>query len=158
MRLHHIWKGAWVAMLLSPPLGFSFTVATTFGAPAENARLRFLSPIFGDYMVIQRVKPNPIRGWAKPGDLVRVKIAGKSAHPAGATANTQPRHPGIKPQKFPAASESSIGDHPVTVRFEVRAVCTLRLKRQDSAGTYFFSAFLLKAGFERFSFLGFPGK
>jgi sialate O-acetylesterase len=46
---------------------------------AEPAPLPFLSPIFGDNMVLQRGKPNPIWGWAKPGDAVHVEIAGQKA-------------------------------------------------------------------------------
>ncbi|HZT23441.1 MAG TPA: sialate O-acetylesterase [Verrucomicrobiae bacterium] len=46
-------------------------------APAEN--LPFLSPMFGDDMVLQRDKPNPIWGWSKPGDTIQVTIAGHTA-------------------------------------------------------------------------------
>src|SRR5262245_10161352 len=38
-----------------------------------------LSPIFGDHMVLQRGKPNPFWGWAKPGQEVHVEIAGHAA-------------------------------------------------------------------------------
>jgi sialate O-acetylesterase len=34
----------------------------------------FVSPIFGDNMVLQRGKPDPIWGWTKPGETVTVKI------------------------------------------------------------------------------------
>ena len=44
---------------------------------AEEAPLPFVSPIFGDNMVLQRDKPNPIWGWAKPGTVVRVELAGR---------------------------------------------------------------------------------
>lgn len=52
---------------------------------AQNARegavkpLPFVSPIFGDNMVMQRGKANIIWGWSDPGDKVRVEIAGKRA-------------------------------------------------------------------------------
>ncbi len=39
----------------------------------------FLSPIFGDNMVLQRGKPNTLWGWAQPGQRVRISIADKSA-------------------------------------------------------------------------------
>lgn len=39
----------------------------------------FLSPIFGDHMVLQRGKPNTFWGWDAPGSTVRVTIAGHSA-------------------------------------------------------------------------------
>ena len=38
----------------------------------------FVSPMFGDHMVLQRGKPNTIWGWAKPGEEVRVTIAKKT--------------------------------------------------------------------------------
>jgi sialate O-acetylesterase len=41
--------------------------------------LPFVSPIFGDNMVLQRGKPNTIWGWSEPGDTVRVQIAGEAA-------------------------------------------------------------------------------
>ena len=49
--------------------------------PDRTARtsLPFVSPIFGDNMVLQRGKPNPIWGWSEPGDKVRVEIQGRSA-------------------------------------------------------------------------------
>ncbi len=45
--------------------------------PSNNAgfELSFVSPVFGDNMVLQRGKPNTIWGWAKPGEEVRVTIA-----------------------------------------------------------------------------------
>ena len=46
---------------------------------ADNNSLPFVSPIFGDNMVLQRGKPNSIWGWSKPGETVRVEIAGRSA-------------------------------------------------------------------------------
>jgi hypothetical protein len=51
-----------------------FTVLSA-ATGADNVPLPFVSPVFGDNMVLQRGKPNPIWGWAKPGDEVRVKIA-----------------------------------------------------------------------------------
>ena len=47
-------------------------------APAENHR-PFLSPIFGDHMVVQRGKPNTFWGWTEPGKTVRVTIGEKTA-------------------------------------------------------------------------------
>jgi len=43
------------------------------------APLPFVSPIFGDSMVMQRGKPNTMWGWSEPGDSVRVEMGGKSA-------------------------------------------------------------------------------
>lgn len=39
----------------------------------------FISPMFGDNMVLQRGKPNTIWGWAKPGQEIRVTLAGQTA-------------------------------------------------------------------------------
>jgi len=46
---------------------------------ADSARLPFVSPMFGDNMVLQRGKPNAIWGWARPGEVVRVELAGHMA-------------------------------------------------------------------------------
>ncbi len=48
-------------------------------AAAEKSPLPFVSPMFGDNMVLQRGKPNIVWGWSKPGDDVRVEIAGHTA-------------------------------------------------------------------------------
>jgi sialate O-acetylesterase len=46
-------------------------------APPVNGGFEtpFVSPLFGDHMVLQRGKLNPIWGWAKPGEEIRVTIA-----------------------------------------------------------------------------------
>src|ERR1700759_2452212 len=54
---------------------FLFTIT----ASAQSASLPFVSPIFGDHMVIQRGKPNTIWGWATPGQSVQVEIGGHAA-------------------------------------------------------------------------------
>lgn len=48
-------------------------------APQETEPLPFVSPMFGDNMVLQRGKPNPVWGWSEPGDVVRVEIGEHSA-------------------------------------------------------------------------------
>jgi sialate O-acetylesterase len=49
-------------------------------APAAQPKpLPFLSPVFGDNMVLQRGKPNTFWGWSEPGDKVAVEIAGATA-------------------------------------------------------------------------------
>lgn len=55
--------------------------ATTSLALAQPAReaLPFVSPMFGDHMVLQRDKTNTIWGWAKPGEEVRVQVASRTA-------------------------------------------------------------------------------
>src|ERR1035437_8103940 len=62
------------------------------GAPPQAAPLPFVSPIFGDNMVLQRGKPNAIWGWSQPGDSVRVAIGENSATAtAGADGKWQAR-------------------------------------------------------------------
>ena len=71
-RALHVFAGAWNALASSVVLGQ--------GTTKEPAKpLPFLSPIFGDNMVLQRGKVNTIWGWSEPGDKVRVQIAAKSA-------------------------------------------------------------------------------
>jgi len=49
-------------------------------SPAASAKpLPFVSPIFGDNMVLQRDKLDTIWGWSDPGDTVRVQIGEKTA-------------------------------------------------------------------------------
>ncbi len=49
-------------------------------APAPAAtELPFVSPIFGDDMVLQRNKTDNIWGWSEPGDKIRVEIGDQSA-------------------------------------------------------------------------------
>ena len=50
---------------------------------AEPEPRPFLSPVFGEHMVLQRGKPNRLWGWAKPGTAVRIEWAD---HHAVATA------------------------------------------------------------------------
>ena len=80
--------------------GLALMSASVFGAaPQDAALLPFVSPIFGDSMVLQRDKPNTIWGWSRPGDTVRVEIGENSANGiAGADgrwqAQIQPPAPG----------------------------------------------------------------
>jgi sialate O-acetylesterase len=62
--------------ILIVSLLFAAAPSTTL---ADNPSLPFVSPIFGDNMVLQRGKPNTIWGWAKSGQAVQVEIAGHSA-------------------------------------------------------------------------------
>ena len=63
-------------------LGILLTGASAFAqnapppfptVPAPNAPLPFVSPIFGDNMVLQRGKADTIWGWSKSGDTIRVQ-------------------------------------------------------------------------------------
>jgi len=62
-------------LLLSAPR--DALVQTAPETPAKP--LPFVSPIFGDNMVLQRGKVNTIWGWTNPGSHVRVEIGGKAA-------------------------------------------------------------------------------
>jgi sialate O-acetylesterase len=56
------------------------SAAFTQDAPQAAAKpLPFVSPIFGDNMVLQRGKANTIWGWSEPGDRVQVKIGEQTA-------------------------------------------------------------------------------
>ncbi len=77
--------GYWMVL---PNLGLIAIIAvsvlienTRASAATESiaAPLPFVSPMFGDNMVLQRGKANAIWGWAKPGETVRVEIAGQVA-------------------------------------------------------------------------------
>jgi sialate O-acetylesterase len=48
-------------------------------AQAAAKVLPFVSPVFGDNMVLQRGKLNTLWGWAEPGDKIQVQIGDKSA-------------------------------------------------------------------------------
>ncbi|TAK93802.1 MAG: hypothetical protein EPO07_17640, partial [Verrucomicrobia bacterium] len=60
------------------------TALTAAAAPA----LPFVSPMFGDNMILQRGKTNTIWGWTKSGEAVRVELAGQTAN---AVANAEGR-------------------------------------------------------------------
>ncbi len=45
----------------------------------RDSSLPFLSPVFGDHMVLQRGKPNTFWGWSKPGETVHIEIGDRSA-------------------------------------------------------------------------------
>jgi len=66
--------------LIRVVLCFSAGLAAALGQNVTaQAPLPFVSPIFGDSMVLQRGKPNTIWGWSQPGDAVRVEIGENSA-------------------------------------------------------------------------------
>src|SRR3569623_1686334 len=58
---------------------FSFVLIFTTWLAAAEPSLPFVSPMFGDHMVLQRGKKNTFWGWSKPGDKIRVEIADKTA-------------------------------------------------------------------------------
>jgi sialate O-acetylesterase len=50
--------------------------AITISSAAEETARPFVSPMFGDHMVLQRGKPNRIWGWTQAGAEVRVTVDG----------------------------------------------------------------------------------
>jgi sialate O-acetylesterase len=69
-------------------LAAAFAAALTCSADGPAAgppQHPFLSPIFGDNMVLQRGKVNRFWGWTKPGNEVRVEVEGKAASGVAAT-------------------------------------------------------------------------
>jgi sialate O-acetylesterase len=76
-----------------------FSFWALIAGAADTVPLPFVSPMFGDNMVLQRGKPDTIWGWSKPGDAVQVEIAGHTAKAvAGADGRwqvkIQPPEPG----------------------------------------------------------------
>lgn len=68
------------AALVAVLFNFTSCSAKTEIAPATaNIPLPFVSPIFGDNMVLQRGKADTIWGWSEPGDTVRVQIGSHTA-------------------------------------------------------------------------------
>ena len=66
---------------------------------SDTASLPLVSPMFGDNMVLQRGKPNTIWGWSKPGQVVRVELAGHATKTVAGTdgrwqVEIQPPAPG----------------------------------------------------------------
>jgi sialate O-acetylesterase len=66
---------ATATLLITTELGaFAQPTPGQAGPGATSKPLPFVSPIFGDNMVLQRGKPDTIWGWSDPGDTVRVQI------------------------------------------------------------------------------------
>lgn len=57
----------------------AFLVLLTVAHSRGEEPLPFLSPAFGDHMVLQRDKPNTIWGWTKPNAEVRLELVGETA-------------------------------------------------------------------------------
>jgi sialate O-acetylesterase len=76
MRFKHHRIFIFACMALLAATGDRLTLEA---AETNNASLPFVSPMFGDNMVLQRGKANRFWGWAKPGQAIRVEIAGQTA-------------------------------------------------------------------------------
>lgn len=75
------------ACLLLPGSAVLTQLAAAESTITESQTARpFVSPIFGDFMVLQRGRPNPIWGWTHPGENIRVEIGAVHAE-AVADAN-----------------------------------------------------------------------
>ncbi len=74
-------------LLLTASAGIALAQPTPTAAPPVPSSavaqalktLPFVSPIFGDNMVLQRGKANTIWGWSEPGDHVQVQIGEQAA-------------------------------------------------------------------------------
>ena len=67
------------ALVRVPGLLIILLAGATGAAAQDPAAHPFVSPIFGDNMVLQREKTNTLWGWSEPGDIVRVEIGGNSS-------------------------------------------------------------------------------
>ena len=77
----------WFSALLALALLSGGALAQPPGPPQQNAPQHpFVSPIFGDHMVLQRGKPNAIWGWSDPGDPVRVQVGGHAVTASAGSA------------------------------------------------------------------------
>ena len=90
-------RGSLIAIVALGVLHAGFN--TAFAQPPAQVPfptvLPFVSPIFGDNMVLQRNKADKIWGWSEPGDTVRVEIGDKTASAvAGADRRWQVEIPG----------------------------------------------------------------
>ncbi|MGD0464711.1 MAG: sialate O-acetylesterase [Tepidisphaeraceae bacterium] len=87
------------SLLLTAPIARIQALADAPATTVAASFLPFVSPIFGDNMVLQRDKLNTIWGWSQPGESIQVEIAGQTAMAkAGAEgrwqAQIQPPAPG----------------------------------------------------------------
>ncbi|MBV8630890.1 MAG: hypothetical protein JOZ83_08210 [Silvibacterium sp.] len=89
-----------LCLALSGLLTFPVFGALAQPAPENPTKpLPFVSPMFGDNMVLQRGKANTIWGWSDPGDTVRVQIGDSTASAVAGTdhrwqVKIQPPAPG----------------------------------------------------------------
>ena len=58
-------------------LTWAFVLASV--AFAAEPALPFLAPLFGEHMMLQRGRPDPVWGWAKPGTKIKVVLAGNES-------------------------------------------------------------------------------
>ena len=68
-----------VVLLIAPGQELFAQFAPNAAQTAAAEPLPFVSPVFGDNMVLQRGKPDAIWGWSEPGDTVHVQIGDHSA-------------------------------------------------------------------------------
>lgn len=68
-----------MALLIAPGQKLLAQLAQNAARTAEGESRPFVSPIFGDNMVLQRGKPEAIWGWSEPGATVRVQIGDNAA-------------------------------------------------------------------------------
>jgi sialate O-acetylesterase len=66
-------------LLIAPPGSARAQAAAKAESSAAVKPLPFLSPIFGDNMVLQRGKANTLWGWSEHGDKIRVQVGDNTA-------------------------------------------------------------------------------
>jgi sialate O-acetylesterase len=73
-----ILKNSFLMSNLTFRLASALLALALYESSTHAEPLPFLSPMFGDHMVLQHGKPNLIWGWTKPGEVVQVEIAGRA--------------------------------------------------------------------------------
>ncbi|MGO8676737.1 MAG: sialate O-acetylesterase [Limisphaerales bacterium] len=79
-----------------------------------SSELPFVSPMFGDNMVLQRGKPARIWGWSKPGEEIRVAVAN---HTAKAVTKSDGRWSVVIEPPAPGGPYTVVIDGPQHVEF-----------------------------------------
>lgn len=97
--------------LLTAALCLVLSIAACAAEPARP----FLAPLFGEHMMLQRGRANPIWGWAEPGTRVTISLAGReTTATAGADGRWQAE---IVPPPAGGPYELIVDGGPERVRF-----------------------------------------
>jgi len=96
-----------LCLLMAPGQELFAQFAPSARQTAAAESLPFVSPIFGDDMVLQRGKSDAIWGWSEPGDTAHVQIGQQSA--SGGTGSDRRWQVKIQPPAAGGPSEPTIG-------------------------------------------------
>ncbi len=108
-----------LSLAYSQPTPSTATAAPPATSAPSSQALPFISPIFGDNMVLQRGKADALWGWSEPGDRIQVEIGSATASGiAGPDRRWQvaiqpPREPG--PYTVKIAGRQTVELHNVMV-------------------------------------------